>query len=236
MIFTKRPQSRDFQMQLEMKLRQTIEPQVEHAVQLLEADLRGLWPQLRDLFETRLGDNLREQLPKLTPDFARQRRELLQSIQLALAEHLGGRRVEEHLANLFSETSARLRIPAGVAAAGGIAAVIAAMSSAALADVTGIVAATAAVTGTFVAWRQRRKIIEAYETQMSERCTELVQAVDHQLGRAVDLFYSEITNAFQPLAAFCVAQRRTFQPMLDRAEALRSKLQTLASQLGTQAN
>src|SRR3954469_9445123 len=43
----------DLQMQIEIKLRQMIEPQVEQAVQLLESDLRGLWPQLQDLLETR---------------------------------------------------------------------------------------------------------------------------------------------------------------------------------------
>ena len=43
---------RDFQMQMEMKLRQTVEPQVEQVVQMLETDLRGLWPQLNDMLQT----------------------------------------------------------------------------------------------------------------------------------------------------------------------------------------
>jgi len=91
--------------------------------------------------------------------FARQRRELLQSIQLTLSERVSGKTVEEQLAQLFRETSARLRVPAGVAAAGGIAAVIAAMTSAAVADVTGVLAASAAIIGTIVALSQRRKIL-----------------------------------------------------------------------------
>jgi len=46
---------------------------------------------------------------------------------------------------IFRETSNRLRIPAGVAAAGGLVAVVAAMSSAAVADVTGVLAVSAAI-------------------------------------------------------------------------------------------
>jgi GTPase Era involved in 16S rRNA processing len=224
--------SREFQMQIETKLRQTVEPQVEQAVQLLEADLRGLWPQLHDMLDTRLGRELREQVPKTVPDFARQRRELLQSVHLALVEHIAGKSVEEQLTQLFQETSARLRVPAGVAAVGGIAALIAAMSSAAVADVTGILAATAAVTGTFLAFNQRRKILRTYETQMEIKCSELVKAVEEQLNRAIELFYGEITIAFQPLAAFCVAQRRIYEPILQRADELKIALDRVAAELG----
>lgn len=231
-IWSRGRSQRDFQMQIEMKLRQTIEPQVEHAVQLLEADLRGLWPQVHDLLETRLGGELRDQLPKTPPDFARQRRELLQAVRLALVEHVAGKSVEEHLAKLFAETSARLRLPAGVAAVGGIATVIAAMMSAAVADVTGVLAASAAVAGTFVALTQRKKILRTYETQMDAKCAELVRAVEDQLKRAIDIFYKEIVVAFEPLAAFCVAQRRIYQPLLERAEELRSRFDGLVSRLG----
>jgi hypothetical protein len=171
-------------------------------------------------------------VPKTIPDFARQRRELLQSVHLALVERVSGKSVEEQLAKLFEETSARLRVPAGVAAAGGIVALIAAMSSAALADVTGILAASAAVVGTIVALRQRKKILSAYETQMQAKCVELVQTIEQQLARAVDLFYAEVTAAFQPLQAFCIAQRRQYEPSLERTEELRKIFEALAARLG----
>jgi hypothetical protein len=219
-------------MQIEMKLRQTVEPQVEQAIQTLETDLRGLWPQLHDMLQTLLEKDLRSQVPKTIPDFARQRRELLQSVHLALVERVSGKSVEEQLAKLFEETSARLRVPAGVAAAGGIVALIAAMSSAALADVTGILAASAAVVGTIVALRQRKKILSAYETQMQAKCVELVQTIEQQLARAVDLFYAEVTAAFQPLQAFCIAQRRQYEPSLERTEELRKIFEALAARLG----
>jgi GTPase SAR1 family protein len=223
--------TREFQMQIEAKLRQTVEPEVEQAVQLLETDLRGLWPQLHDMLETRLGRELRDQVPKTLPDFARQRRELLQSVHLALVEHIAGKSTEEQLAQLFQETSARLRMPAGVAVAGGIAALIAAMSSAAVADVTGILAASAAITGTFLALMQRKKILRAYGTQMEGKCSELTQAVEQQLNRAIELFYVDLTAAFQPLAAFCVAQRRLYEPLLRRGEEVQLKFEAVAARL-----
>lgn len=223
---------RDFQMQMEMKLRQTVEPQVEQAVQILETDLRGLWPQLNDMLQMLLEKDLRSHVPRTIPDFARQRRELLQSVQLALVERVSGKSVEEHLTQLFEETSARLRVPAGVAAAGGLVALIAAMSSAAVADVTGILAASAAIAGTFVALSQRRKILQAYDTQMAAKCTDLVKAIEQQLVRAIDLFYAEVGIAFQPLQAFCAAKRQQYEPSLHQTSGLRHTFETLSSRIG----
>ncbi|MEY2545583.1 MAG: hypothetical protein QOG48_700 [Verrucomicrobiota bacterium] len=233
LMLTRRHSTRDLQMQIEMKLRQSIEPEVEHAVQLLETDLRTLWPQVQDLLETHLRRaELRDQIRKAPPDFARERRELMQTVHLALVEHIAGKSIEDQIGNLLGETSTRLRLPAGMAAVGGIATFIAAMSSAAVADVTGILAATAAAAGAFVAARQRKKILSIYQEQMREKCVELVQAVEKQLQRAVDLFYQEITNAFQPLAAFCLAQRRMHEPLLERANELQTRLDALRSALG----
>ena len=132
-------------------------------VQLLETDLRGLWPQLQDTFEAKFDSGGKNRMSTTMPDFARQRRDLLQSIQLTLVERIAGKGVEEQLARMFRETAAWLRLPAGVAAAGGIVTVIVAMSSAAVADVTGVLAASAAIIGTIVAFTQRKKILAAYE-------------------------------------------------------------------------
>ena len=230
-LFGRTRWQREFQSEIEMKLRQSVQQQVENAVQLLETDLRGLWPQLHDMIDQQLARDLKTQVPRALPDFARQRRELLQSIQLTLSERVSGKTVEEQLAQLFRETSARLRVPASVAAAGGIVAVIAAMTSAAVADVTGVLAASAAVIATIVAFSQRRKILRTYEQQMEARHSELMQAIEQQLNHAIDLFYKEVSTAFQPLSAFCVAQRRTCEPFLYRAEDLQRSFVGLASRL-----
>ena len=221
-----------FQSAVEIKLRESIQPQIENAVQLLESDLRGVWPQLQDTIDTQFGSELKTQVTKIIPDFARQRREVLQSIQLAFAERASAKSVENKLEELIRETSTRLRLPAGVAAAGGLVALITAMSSAAVADVTGVVAASAAVLGAFVAFSQRRKIIRAYEEQMEAKGTELMETIERQLEHAIELFYKEISAVFQPLAAFCTTQRQRYEPLLRRADQLRETLQQLQSRLG----
>jgi small GTP-binding protein len=222
---------REFQMELEMKLRQRVQPEVEHAVQLLEVDLRGVWPQLNDTLDTFLTTDLRSQAPRTMHDFGQQRRELLQAVHLALIERVTGKSLEDRLAQLFAETSTRLRLPAGVAAASGLVALIAAMSSAAVADVTGILALTAAAGGTVVAFRQRRKILQLYSDQMENKCAEVTRLLEQQLKHAVDLFYREITVAFQPLAAFCATRRAEFEPQIKRAGELHQRLDQLASRL-----
>ena len=220
-----------FQTDLEAKMRELIQPQVENALQLLETDLRSLWPQLQDTMENQFKGDSRVQLSQTIPDFARQRRELLQSIELTLVARIAGRAMEAQLGRMFQETANWLRVPAGIAAAGGIVTLIAAMSSAAVADVTGIVAASAFVAGTFVAFGRRRKILAEYHRQMEAKREELVAAIDEQLRHAIDLFYAEISSVFSPLRAFCASERKRYDPLLARVREVEKSLAVLAGEL-----
>jgi hypothetical protein len=178
LVWSREQWKHEFQTEVETKLRQTVQPQIENAVQLLEIDLRGLWPQLQDTVEANFESGSKNRMNKTMPDFARQRRDLLQSIQLTLVEGMAGKGVEEQLARMFRETAAWLRLPAGVAAAGGIVTVIVAMSSAAAADVTGVLAASAAIIGTIVAFTQRKKILATYAMEMETKRLELIHAIE----------------------------------------------------------
>jgi hypothetical protein len=201
-------------------------------VQLLETDLRSLWPQLQDTIEAQFASEGKNRVSKTIPDFARQRKELLQSIELTLVERIAGKGVEEQLARTFAESAAWLRPAAGVAAAGGIATIVAAMISASVADVTGIVATSALVLGTFVAFGQRRKVLSAYEKQMESKRVELITAIEQRMEHAIDLFYKEISTAFQPLAVFCTTERKRYEPRLTQAEALKKSFDDLKGRLG----
>jgi GTPase SAR1 family protein len=231
LVWSRAQWQQEFQTEVEAKLRQTVQPQIENAVQLLETDLRGLWPQLQDTIEAQFDSAGRDRMSKTMPDFARQRRDLLQSIQLTLVERIASKGVEEQLARMFRETAAWLRLPAGVAAAGGIVTVIVAMSSAAVADVTGVLAASAAVIGTIVAFTQRRKILSAYEKEMETKRLELIHAIEQQMNHAIDLFYQEISLAFAPLSAFCATERKRYEPLMEQAENLNAKLSGLTTVL-----
>ena len=232
LIWSREKWQHEFQSEVEAKLRQTVAPQVENAVQLLETDLRSLWPQLQDAIEAQFASEGKNRVQKTIPDFARQRRELLQSIELTLVERVAGKAVEEQLARMFRETAAWLRLPAGIAAAGGIITVIVAMSSASVADVTGVLAASAAIVGTVVAFSQRRKILAAYEREMEKKRDDLVNAIEQQMRHAIDLFYKEIAVAFEPLAAFCVTERKRYEPLAQQADSLKESLGGVIRRLG----
>jgi polyribonucleotide nucleotidyltransferase len=232
LVWSREQWQHEFQTDVEAKLRQTVEPQVENAVQLLETDLRSLWPQLQDAIEAQFASEGKNRVRKTIPDFARQRRELLQSIELTLVERVAGKAVEEQLARMFRETAAWLRLPVGVAAAGGIITVIVAMSSASVADVTGVLATTAAVAGVIVALTQRRKILAAYEKEMEKKREELIHAIEQQMKHAIDLFYKDIAVAFEPLAAFCAAERKRYEPLLEQTKSLQDLLHGLSQRLG----
>ncbi len=232
LIWSREQWQSDFQHEVETKLRQTVQPQVENAVQLLETDLRGLWPQLQDMIEAQFASEGKTRMSKTIPDFARQRRELLQSIQLTLAERIAGKSVEAQLAKMFKESAVWLRVPAGVAAVGGIATVLAALISASAADVTGTVAVSALVLGSFFAVGQRRKILHAYEKEMETRTHELTRAIEQQMEHAIDLFYQEIAHAFQPLEIFCITERKRYEPLLSRVAELKEKFAQLKTRLG----
>ena len=108
---------------------------------------------------------------------------------------------------------------------------IAAMSSAAVADVTGIVAISAAAAGTFVAFGRRRKILAEYHRQMETKREELVAAIEQQLRHAIDLFYAEIGSVFQPLRAFCAAERKRYDPILGRVREIEKTFAELSVEL-----
>jgi GTPase SAR1 family protein len=232
LLWTRAQWQHDFQHEVETKLRETVQPQVENAVQLLETDLRSLWPQLQDTIEAQFASKGKNRVSKTVPDFVRQRRELLQSIELTLVERIAGKGVEEQLGRTFAESAAWLRPAAGVAAAGGIATVVAAMISASVADVTGIVATSALVLGTFVAFGQRRKVLNAYEMEMESKRIELIAAIERQMEHAIDLFYKEIAVAFQPLAVFCTTERQRYEPLVNRVEELKQTFSALRGRLG----
>ena len=232
LVFGKSEWQERFQADLENKMRELIQPQVENAVQLLETDLRSLWPQLQDTMESQFRGESRLSLSQAIPDFAGQRRELLGAIELTLVERVAGRGMEAQLERMFRETATWLRLPVGVAAAGGIATIIAALSSAAVADVTGTVAASAMIIGSLVAFGRRRRILGEYDRQMEAKREELVSAIEQQLRHAIDLFYAEIASVFQPLRAFCAAERKRYDPLLERVREMEKSLAQLVAEMG----
>jgi hypothetical protein len=94
-----------------------------------------------------------------------------------------------------------------------------------------VLAASAAVIGTIVAFTQRRKILSAYDKEMETKRLELIHAIEQQMNHAIDLFYQEISVAFAPLAAFCTTERKRCEPLMQEAERLKETLTGLTTRL-----
>jgi hypothetical protein len=85
-------------------VRGLIQPQLENALQLLETDLRGLWPQLQDTMESKFAAQSKASSQSDDPGFCAAAPRTLQSVQLALVERVGGKEMEEQLEQMFRET------------------------------------------------------------------------------------------------------------------------------------
>jgi hypothetical protein len=66
---------------------------------------------------------------------------------------------------------------------------------------------------------------------MASNCSGLVKSIEHQLAQSIELFYKEVSTAFQPLAAFCAAQRQILEPLLRRAEEIQKTLNKFVTRL-----
>jgi small GTP-binding protein len=230
MVFSGGRWEKDFQDQVETELRKEIEIKIEHALTLLESDLRSIWQDLQDRVEVQFGSG-KKQVRAVTPGFLSQRQSILQRLQLTLMEQTSDARIREQLRSLFGETARWLRVPTGVAAAGGIAAVIGALTHTALVDVTGAVAGVAALTGTIYAVWRRRKILHQYRTQMDEKRGELTRAVEVQLTHAIGAFYQEVGQTFTPLEIFCESEAKRHLPLKEELDKLDSSIGSIKAQL-----
>jgi GTPase SAR1 family protein len=222
MIFSGGRWEKDFQDQVERDVRTKVQEQIEQALGLLESDLRGIWQDLQERVQVQF--DTKRQLRAALPSFLSQRGIILQKLQLTLLEQTSDAKIREQLQSWFGETARWLRVPAGVAAAGGVFTVIAALAHAAILDVTGTVAGLAAATGTVYAVLRRRHILRKYRQRMNEKRAQLSEAVETQLRNAITAFYHEVGTTFDPLESFCVAEAHRILPLSERVDQIERSL------------
>jgi small GTP-binding protein len=232
MVFSGARWEKDFQDKVESEVKKEVQSKIEHALSLLESDLRSMWHDLQDKVNVQFGSETKKQVRAVMPGFLAQRQEVLQRLQLTLLEQMSDAKIKEQLQSLFGETTRWLRVPTSVAAAGGIATVIAALTHTALLDVTGTVAGLAALTGTLYAVWRRRKILRQYREQMNEKRRDLTRAVESQLTQAIEAFYHEVGLTFSPLENFCESESKRNAPLRERIESLDQEIGAIKGQLG----
>ena len=222
MIFSGGRWEKDFQDQVERDVRTKVQEQIEHALGLLESDLRGIWQDLQERVQVQF--DTKRQVRAALPGFLSQRGIILQKLQLTLLEQTSDAKIKEQLQSWFGETARWLRVPAGVAAAGGVFTIIAALAHAAILDVTGTVAGLAAAAGTVYAVLRRRHILREYRQRMNEKRAQLSEAVETQLRNAITAFYHEVGATFDPLESFCLAEAHRILPLRERVDEIERSL------------
>jgi GTPase SAR1 family protein len=232
MVFSGSRWEKDFQDKIESDVKKEVQTKIEHALSLLESDLRSMWQDLQDKVNIEFGSETKKQVRAVMPGFLTQRQQVLQKLQLTLLEQMSDAKIKEQLQSLFGETARWLRVPTSVAAAGGIATVIAALTHTALLDVTGTVAGVAALTGTLYAVWRRKKTLGQYRDQMNEKRRDLTRAVESQLNHAIEVFYQEVAMTFSPLENFCESEFKRHAPLRERIEGLDLAFGSIKSQLG----
>jgi GTPase SAR1 family protein len=224
------PQPREFQLEIDKASRDSIEEQIEKTAQLLETDLRAIWPQLHDLVDEQLSSDIKTEVPHALPDFAGERRRLLHAVQMAMAARGTGSNVED-LAQLFRRTVRWLQLPAAVALLCVFAAVVALKFNPMIAALAAGAAALAIAAGGALALYRRTRIVREYQEQMQRRVAELLEIISWQFNETIDSFHNQIAAGFEPLAAHCAREHEKAEPLLRTAEQLQSEFGAIASRL-----
>lgn len=217
------------QAEVEASFDRSQQPQIEQALGTLEADLRGVWPQLDDTLDSSGDSELRKQLPRTIPDFAQLRRDLLQTIRRKLIEALSGKSAQGQLSGMSRQSLWVLAFLAAVMLGGAIGSVINSGSNRTLALASGSAAVVAAILGALTLFVQTRRMIRVYQQHLN--ASQLTKEVEGNVEQAVELFYNEVAAAFQPLSAFCANRRQTYEPLSRRADELEKIIVGLRSQL-----
>ena len=231
LIFRKQKWHTDFQESIDQQLRDTLRRQIANSIELLENDLKGVWKQLHENIQKTFASEV--PAPPAPPDFINERDQLLKRIELTLMERMSGQAIEEQMTRMFNDAAAWMRVPAGIAVLSGSAAAVAAyLAQAMIFDVTGGVAALAAISGLAVTVAKRNRILGEFRKQMSEKREEILSPVEDHLRHAIGLFYQELGATFQPLQAFCATQRKVYEPILTRLKQLDETFGRLSAELG----
>ena len=224
------PQPRDFQLEIDQASRESIEQQIEETAQLLESDLRAVWPQLHDLVDQQLASDIKADVPQTLPDFADERRKLLQAVRMAMSARGSASNVED-LAQLFRRSALWLQLPAAAAAVCGLAALVAWKFSSGVAGLMALLAVSAIAIAVALAWYRHQRIVAAYQQEMQRRVGELIELISWQFNETIDSFHNQIAAGSQPLTAHGAREREQAEPLVRRADELQTRFAEIASRL-----
>jgi tRNA U34 5-carboxymethylaminomethyl modifying GTPase MnmE/TrmE len=215
---------------IETQLRQLMQPQMDKAIRTLEADLRGLWPQMQDLLENQLSADLQKEARQSVPDFAGQRRELSDSIQTAFIDILASKSLREQVARSFAQSAMWLRIVVAIILAAGAGAAFVKIPLVSRGSL--VVAGICVLLAIVLAFNHHRKIRRVYEQQLDPKRAEFSQTLEKQFAKAIDSFCAEMGKKIQTLKEICQTRLRRYQPWSERTSEMETILARLKSRVG----
>ena len=222
----------DFQRDLETMLRAAITKQMEHALGLLESELKNVWNTVHESLQANFGESTRKQFGPGMTDFSDQRKRLFERIDMALVENMADDHIQRLLHDLFAGQTAWASLPVGGAVGGTVLAALAAkLATLAVFDVTGVTAAVVVAFGVVMVKSNARRVIRAYRTQMEGKREELTRAIDDLVSQAIDVFYQKAAQVYEPLETFCNVQAEKYRPVLERVDGLEKNFEKIAAHL-----
>ena len=230
LVFRKQKWHTEFQESIDQQLRDTLRRQIANSIELLESDLKAVWQHLHQSIQKTFATEV--PAPSAPPDFINERDQLLKRIEVTLMERMSDSAIEDRMTRMFNDAASWMRLPVGIAAAGGAVTIAAVLAHLAIVDITGSVAALAALSGIAVAAVKRNRILGEFRKQMAEKREEILSPIEDHLRHAISLFYQDLGTTFQPLQAFCAAQRKVYEPILLRLKQLDETFGKLGSELG----
>ncbi len=222
----------EFQRDLETMLREAITKRMEHALGLLENELKNVWTVLYESLQANFAADTRKQFGAGMADFAEQRTRLFERIQLAMVENMADDHIQRLLHELFAGQTVWASVPVGGAVGGTVLAALAAkLATLAVFDVTGVTAAVVVAFGVVMVSANARRVIKAYHTQMDAKREELTRAIEDLITQAIDVFYQKAAQVYGPLETFCNVQEDRYRPVLGQVENLEKSFNKIAAQL-----
>ena len=220
----------EFQRELETLLRAAIGKQMEHALGLLEGELKNVWTVLHESMQANFGAETRKQFGPGNAEFSEQRGRLFERIEMAMVENMADDKIEKLLHDLFAEQAAWARVPVGgaLAAGGVLAAVVMHLAAFSVIDWTGATAVTTMLLGAWLVVGKAGRIVDAYRKQMDAKRIELTRAIDDLIKQSIDVFYQKAAQVYQPLEAFCETQSQRYGPVLERVDQLEKNFQKIS--------
>ena len=222
----------EFQRDLETMLRDAITKQMEHALGLLENELKNVWTVLYESLQTNFAPDTRKQFDAGATDFAEQRTRLFERIQMAMLENMGDDHIQKLLHEMFAGQTAWASVPVGGAVGGTVLAALAAkVATLAVFDVTGVTAAVVVAFGVVMVNANAKRVIKAYHAQMAAKREELTHAIEDLITQAIDVFYQKAAQVYHPLESFCDVQEQRYGPLLGQVENLEKTFAKIAARL-----